>query len=109
MNPKPAPVRSQKIRDFAKDKTCTLRLPGICAGTTETTVHAHMPFGGRGMARKASDLHGAHACVNCHDVVDGRQRAALDRGEILECCIRGIGETQQRLIEAGLLKVPGAT
>ena len=107
MLPKSSPVRSKALRESAQGQTCTLRLPGICAGGTETTVLAHLPFGGRGMGRKASDLHAVHACASCHDMLDQRQRPAIDRDELLECCVRGLAETHDRLRYMGLLNVKG--
>lgn len=66
------------LRDFAEGKPCTLRFPG-CDGGGETTVLAHIRIGNiAGVGQKPPDLCGAHSCVNCHDILDGRKKAPAD-------------------------------
>lgn len=105
MYPKQEPVRSQKLRDSARGKDCTLRIPGVCCGDPETTVLAHLPYGGRGMGLKAPDTHAVYACRTCHDAIDGRGGYRVLDAEILECCLRGICETQAQMIDDGLIVV----
>lgn len=105
---KAVPVRSQALRDSAEGEACTVRLPGVCNFDPATSVLAHLPFGGRGTALKASDLHSAVACSACHDVIDGRVRSELSREEIYECCLRGNAETQELWVGKGLLTIKGA-
>lgn len=95
-------IKSTAIRRSARGQACTLRLPGICNGDPETTVLAHMPFGGRGMGIKASDLHAAYACSSCHDAIDGRS-SPIDRCTVYECALRGLGETLATLTDLGLV------
>ena len=103
------PVRSQKLRRSARGQPCVLRIPGRCNGDPDTTVLAHAPLGGRGMARKASDVHAVFACSGCHAVLDGHIKADdVPLEELWECVIRGIAETQQTWWEQGLLTVKGA-
>lgn len=106
MYPKQEPVRSKKLRDSARGKDCTLRLPG-CDGGGETSVLAHAPFGGKGMGTKPPDSWGAVACHRCHAIVDGRERADVSRLEIMEAWLRGIAETQQQWVQDGLITVAG--
>lgn len=108
MYPKREPVRSKKLRDSARGKDCTLRIPGVCCGDPETTVLAHLPHGGRSMGQKAPDTHAVYACANCHDVLDNRTRHTVPRDELLECCLRGLAETQAQMMEDGLIRVEGA-
>lgn len=102
------PVRSKKLRDSARDESCTLRLPSICSGDPATTVLAHLPFGGRGVALKASDDHAVYACDACHSVLDSRTRARIDRAELYECCLRALAETHERMRQKGLISYRGA-
>ena len=104
---KSRPVRSQKLRDSAKGESCTLRLPNVCNGNPDTTVLAHLPFGGRGMALKASDDHAAYACSACHGVLDRRTRGSVDLAELYECCLRGLAETHERMRDKGLISIKG--
>ena len=61
-----------KLRKSARGRECTIRIPGVCNFNPETTVLAHLNNGG--MGQKAPDMHGAFACVKCHDIVDYRDR-----------------------------------
>lgn len=102
---KTEPVRSRKLRESARDQPCTMRLPGYCDSGGETTVLAHAPFGGRGMARKGDDSHAIYACARCHDVLDGRVKAEeVPREELWECVIRGLAETHEIMRARGLVK-----
>lgn len=64
------PYRSQKVRNSAKGKPCTLAFPGICRGGTETTVLAHIRDRHKGMGIKASDHSAVYACFHCHAYLD---------------------------------------
>lgn len=98
---KPAKVRSKALRKSANGQACTLRLPGICNGDTETTVLAHVNFGGNGMATKESDLSACYACSACHDALDGRVPWARDEAVMFSAVMR----TQHKMVEAGLIEV----
>ncbi|ENC6723378.1 nuclease domain-containing protein [Vibrio harveyi] len=90
-------VESKKIRKAAKGQDCTLRLIGICNFNPETTVLAHIGFAG-GWATKCGDNIAVFACSNCHEAIDshGRSKHAADK-------LRALEETQQLLIDKGLL------
>jgi hypothetical protein len=96
-------VISQKLRDFAKGKECTLRLPGICNFNPETTVLAHLPCGQKGVGMKSPDHFAIHCCSACHSEIDGARRWEIPAQDYL----RALAETQLRLIEAGLITVRG--
>jgi hypothetical protein len=91
------------IRQAARGETCTIRLQG-CNNNPETTVFAHAPSLDNGMGLKqAKDFWGAFTCSACHDALDGRVRSPVEYGERLAAWMRGIYETQKRLIEKGLI------
>lgn len=92
-------ARSKKIMKSAKGEDCTLRLVGICNFNPETTIAAHVGVR-RGMAIKCGDNMVAYACSSCHAAIDsaGREEYAADK-------LRAIEETQEKLIEKGLLVV----
>jgi len=95
-----------KITESARGENCTIRLPGYCNGNPETVVLAHLNgvrFG-HGTGQKVADIHGAYACSDCHDVVDGRQRTNYSALELKEMHLAGVIETQIKLIAKGLLK-----
>lgn len=103
---------SQKLRDSARGQECTLRLPGICQGGTETTVLAHMPsmIGLKGFGMKVPDYWAARACFACHEFVGRRPTLrTADRSdvELLEYWIAALELTWQRWFEQGLLRVAG--
>lgn len=101
------PIHSKKIRDAARGEQCTLRIPGVCCHDNDTTVLAHPPVANGGMGAKGSDVDGAFACHQCHDVLDGRTTNTVPLSEVYECFIRGSAETRAILIEKGLLNVTG--
>lgn len=96
-------VESKKLRDAAKGKDCTLRLPGVCNFDSATTVLAHVPCGMKGMGMKGPDNIAVDACSSCHDVLDGRAKGEVDAWDI----VRALAETQMRWIQAGLIKIAG--
>ena len=98
------PIRSKKLREAARGEQCTLRLPG-CDGGGETAVLAHAPFGGKGMGTKCNDTWSLVSCHNCHSILDGRLQSDISREEILEACLRGIAETQDRWLQERLMEV----
>ena len=78
-----------------------IRLEGICNHNPETTVLAHIRLPGvSGMGLKADDLLGAWACSSCHDAVDRRSNADLDRDYVrlahLEGMVRTIAQLRKK-------------
>lgn len=100
---KDRPLRSTALRKSARDAECTLRLPGHCSGDPSTSVLAHLPFGGRGIGRKASDEHAVIACAGCHDALDRRVPLRVSELELMESVIRAHAETQSRWRSIGLV------
>lgn len=64
-------IRSQRLRDAAKDQPCTLNIIGACNNNPDTTVLAHLPGEHKGIGTKVCDLNAVHACSKCHAVIDG--------------------------------------
>lgn len=93
-------VASKKLRDSARDQTCTLRLQG-CGYDDGTVVLAHLPCGQKGMGMKGPDVIACFACDSCHSIIDGRKRGEYETADLL----RALAETQVHWIERGLLKV----
>lgn len=96
-------VRSKALRASAKGRDCTLRLPGHCNANPETSVLAHLPFGGRGIGLKGSDQHAVIACSGCHDALDRRVPLRIPLTELLESVIRAHAETHAIWIANGLV------
>lgn len=91
-----------KITESARGQPCTIRLDGCNGGPeNETVVFAHLNGGGMGM--KVLDIHGAYACHNCHDILDGRKKSDLSKEEILLYHLLGMKRTQEILVRKGLL------
>ena len=92
-----------KITESASQELCTVRIPNHCNRDNTTTVLAHK--NGAGWAAKASDIHGAYACSNCHDIIDGRvpNPQEFTEYEILLMFYEGIFRTQLLLIEKELI------
>ena len=95
-----------KITKFAKAKSCTARIPGVCNGDPKTSVWAHIRgirFGA-GIGKKPHDLIGLIACSDCHDVIDGRVRTDIERDFIMQCAYEGHCESLVLLEKAGIVK-----
>jgi hypothetical protein len=91
---KQPPLVSQKLRDFAKGKECTMMSP-VCADDPEKTVHCHVRrYAGAGIAEKPDDWWGYHACYDCHmyepEMADGDLLMAIRRTQ--ERIIRHFGK-----------------
>lgn len=99
------PYRNPKLLKAARWQQCTLQVPGICNGDTETTVAAHSNYGedGKGMGQKADDHCIAFACSSCHDWLDGRRNDYLtdERDFYFH---RGMKRTIRILLAMGVLK-----
>ena len=98
-------MKSNKYTKSARGQDCQIRIPSVCNFNPETVVFAHLNGGGMGM--KHSPIHGAYACSNCHDFVDGRLKADND---MTKCDIQlahydGMLRTQQIMIRDGVLKL----
>lgn len=94
---------SSKYTKSARGQDCTIRLIGICNRNPETVVLAHL--NGAGMGLKHADIHAAYCCSSCHDVIDGRQKTAIDDRDIMLDFYAGMVRTQQIMIKNGVLKL----
>lgn len=100
-------VRSKKIMASANGKPCALRLPGICNHRNETTVWCHLPGIGKGIGTKGSDLHGCYGCSACHYSIDRWtwEARGLTAAMVLDAMLRGLAESQARLVDEGIIIV----
>lgn len=102
-------VRSAEIMRAANGMPCALRLPGICNHNPQTTVFCHLPGLGKSHASKVSDLHGSFGCSACHDAIDRHtyHLHGLTDAMVLDAMLRGLCETQARMIGLGVIKIKG--
>lgn len=97
-------MKSQALRDSARDKPCTLRLE-CCNFNPATSVLAHVPCGQKGMGMKGPDYLAVIACSDCHDALDGRsRRATVTKYDIT----RALAETWAYWLSVGLVSIKGA-
>lgn len=90
-------IKSKKIRQSAKDETCTIRYPG-CTGGGEDTVFCHINSRWKGMGNKSPDLFGVYGCYHCHRKLDEGRIPASEQ-------LKALQETQMRLYQKGLIEV----
>lgn len=100
-------IVSKPMTDAARGQSCTLRIPGVCNGNSETTVACHVRLPGFcGMGMKPSDLFIIDGCSACHATLDNRSL-----WEEAECgwddVLRAMMETQTRRLAEGLIKMKG--
>lgn len=100
-------LRSPAILAAASGQPCALRLPGICNHNPATTVAAHLPGIGKGVGTKVSDLHVAFSCSACHAAIDHHAYEPLTDAMVLDAMLRGLGETQARLVGMGIITATG--
>lgn len=98
-------VSSKKYLAGSRGQPCTFRIPGVCNGDWSTTVPCHIRDGNKGTGNKASDLSVANGCFACHDAMDGRS-TVLSREDWLFYALRGLQETLEQRVAAGLLVLP---
>ena len=93
------------LRKAAKDRGCTVRIPGVCNFNSATTVLAHIRLAGvSGMGMKSPDLLGAWACSACHDEIDGRtHKSGLSHDELRLAHYDGMARTIAQLEKEGLV------
>lgn len=95
-------VVSLQLRKSAKDRACTLRLPG-CGHDDGTVVLAHLPCNQKGTGMKSPDQMAIFCCSSCHAIVDGPRRWEVEAADYL----RALAETQLYWIGAGLMTIKG--
>jgi len=100
-------IRSCAIREHAKGKNCTIRLPGICNGDPSTTVFCHLNDSafGKGMGQKATDLAGFHGCFACHAYVDTGHgtKPLMSDAELEKAMMVAVVRTWTMLVNDGVL------
>jgi hypothetical protein len=80
-----------------------VRIPGYCNFDESTTVLAHL--NGAGFGLKRSDLHGAFACHECHNLLDGRVQSHYTQDELKLMHYDGMVRTQEYWLKEGLIKL----
>lgn len=101
------PAVSKAVRNDARDRACTLAIPGICARDPARTVGLHLRlFGFAGGAQKPDDLFMVDGCDCCHAVLDSRDKWA-DAGIGFDDVLRALMQTQRNRRAAGLISLKG--
>lgn len=95
--------KQDKYTRSARGQPCQVRIVGICkpAPENETTVLAHL--GGAGIGMKNHNVHGAYACHQCHDAIDGRIRTKHSQLELKLMHFEAVIRTQRIMIDNGVL------
>jgi len=100
-------ARSTPARRAARDRDCTLMIPGVCNRNPATTVlcHSNRLADGKGMGLKAPDTAACFGCSDCHDVLDGRRPLPswMTREQLDDAFDRAMTITQEQLKLEGLV------
>jgi len=97
--------KSTPITRSARGEQCTLQIVGICNRNIETTVYSHFPDGSGGSNKLNGELCGGYACSDCHDIVDGRQKHDIPKGDLEFYMRRAQQRTLVRLIDQGFVRI----
>lgn len=101
---------TSKIRQSARNETCTLRLFGVCRVEPGNVVWAHSNRGehGKGGGLKADDQYGCYACFWCHAVYDRQhpRPPGMTLEDVEDAFTRGMAESRAILVRKGLLLAP---
>lgn len=92
-----------KLREAARDKSCKVRVPGICSMEKDKTVGAHL--NGAGLGVKHHDIFIADACHECHAWLDGGYAKYVNRAERDLIHMEAIIRTQNARLKEDLIKV----
>ena len=95
----------KNLRQAARGRHCTFRLPGCL--NDDTVVLCHAPSVESGMGLKSPCWWGAWGCASCHDVMDRRKKslAPMMPKERPQIWLDAIFETQMELHKDQLLMV----
>ena len=97
------PQKVKAIRDNARERLCTLQIPGVCRRDPAFTVGCHLRmFGMAGAAQKPDDLFIVDGCDRCHAILDSRNKWA-DAGIGFEEILHALMVSQLRRRAAGLI------
>lgn len=97
-------MKKANLRDQARGRVCTIRIPGICNHDPETSVLAHYRLAGTcGTGCKPDDMQGAIGCNCCHDAIDGRIKTSYSRDELRLMHAEGVFRTQEIWREEGFI------
>jgi len=95
--------KSHVIKNAARGRECTIRIPGVCNGNWDTLVLAHYRLAGEcGTGIKPDDSLAAFACSDCHDEIDRRTHIFDNRTAHLYHA-EGVFRTQSILRKEGKL------
>jgi hypothetical protein len=107
-------VRSNSLRNAIRTMPCALRVasfyPGHHCSDQSTVVPCHLDRTiGKGLGTKVSDLFMVAGCVNCHDILDGRditrRSYIMDHypTAFVDRTLKALAETQARWVQIGAL------
>jgi hypothetical protein len=98
---------TSKIRQSARNETCTLRLFGVCRPEPGNVVWAHSNRSehGKGGGLKAADEFGCYACFWCHAVYDRQhpRPPGMTLDHVEQDFTRAMAESRAILVTKGLL------
>ncbi len=100
-------IESRAMRQAANGEACTVEIMGVCNGTPETTVLAHLPDESGGMSRTSDDISAVFACHACHDALDGRKTWPDGEATREWHMRRAMVRTWRRLVEMGIVSIKG--
>ena len=88
------------LRNQARGRVCTIRIPHCCNGNLETVVGCHYRMPGLGgIGLKPPDLFIAWGCADCHKAVDTLNHPIWSPEQLKLMHAEGVFRTQNILLE----------
>lgn len=101
-------IECKKWTQAAKGQPCTLKIPGVCNYTPETTVPCHLQSDIKGTGYKSDDFT-VDGCSACHAAIDGDwgriTKDLFDTEDKLFFMLRALQLTIRNRYERKIMKV----
>lgn len=104
--PKHKREENANYRALARDKDCTLRVPGVCCYDPATTVlcHSNKLSDGKGKGYKVSDWKAVFGCFTCHQWLDQSGASREDKEAAFNTAMKRMEKELEKIVAYQMTK-----
>lgn len=104
--PKHRREENANYRALARDKDCTLRVPGVCCFDPSTTVlcHSNKLSDGKGKGYKVSDFKGVWGCYTCHTWLDQGSASTDEKDAAFNSAMKRMEKELEKIVAYQMTK-----